>query len=113
MDTLKDVGDTLIDTISALAFEVSRRVIEEVTHQRAPENKALALKDMRRIVHKQTTDVMIDYFRGTFKPAPYIIGADPPSITCMRCSATSYNKNDIDQRYCASCKRFFKPWERQ
>jgi ribosomal protein L37E len=28
------------------------------------------------------------------------------SITCPRCGATSYNRNDIEQRYCGACHLF-------
>jgi ribosomal protein L37E len=36
----------------------------------------------------------------------YTIAADNRSITCHRCGKTSYNLNDVQQRYCANCKRF-------
>lgn len=29
-----------------------------------------------------------------------------PSITCPRCKRTSYNVNDIEQRYCGYCRRY-------
>jgi len=28
------------------------------------------------------------------------------SITCPRCGRTSFNPNDIEQRYCGNCHRF-------
>jgi hypothetical protein len=31
----------------------------------------------------------------------------PPSFTCPKCDAVSYNKNDIEQRYCGACHLFF------
>lgn len=27
----------------------------------------------------------------------------PPSFTCPECGRTSYNPNDIEQRYCGNC----------
>jgi hypothetical protein len=32
--------------------------------------------------------------------------APPPSITCPRCQRTSYNRHDIEQRYCGGCHAF-------
>ena len=32
--------------------------------------------------------------------------APPPSITCPQCGRTSYNRNDIEQKYCGACHRF-------
>lgn len=29
-----------------------------------------------------------------------------PSITCPRCRWTSYNPNDVEQRYCGHCHMF-------
>jgi hypothetical protein len=31
-----------------------------------------------------------------------------PGITCLICGRTSYNRHDIDQRYCGHCHRFHK-----
>lgn len=31
-----------------------------------------------------------------------------PSLTCPYCQKTSYNKNDIEQRYCGNCHRFIE-----
>jgi hypothetical protein len=31
-----------------------------------------------------------------------------PSITCPRCYRTSYNPNDIEQKYCGNCHMFHK-----
>lgn len=28
------------------------------------------------------------------------------SITCLVCGFTSANRNDVDERYCARCRRF-------
>lgn len=35
----------------------------------------------------------------------------PPSITCPRCGATSYNLNDVRERYCARCHVFIDDLE--
>jgi hypothetical protein len=32
--------------------------------------------------------------------------AEPPSFTCPRCGAVSYNPNDIRERYCGRCHVF-------
>jgi hypothetical protein len=31
----------------------------------------------------------------------------PASFTCPKCGAVSYNKNDVEQRYCGKCHEFF------
>lgn len=31
---------------------------------------------------------------------------DPPSFTCPRCGAVSFNPNDIRERYCGRCHVF-------
>lgn len=31
-----------------------------------------------------------------------------PSITCSQCGLTSYNENDIRERYCGRCHKFHK-----
>ncbi len=32
-----------------------------------------------------------------------------PGIQCLICGKISYNKHDIDQRYCGHCHRFHDP----
>jgi hypothetical protein len=32
--------------------------------------------------------------------------AAPPSITCPVCGLTSYNPNDVRERYCVRCHQF-------
>lgn len=34
----------------------------------------------------------------------FTISPDGKSITCKRCKMTSYNLNDVEQRYCGHCK---------
>ncbi len=34
----------------------------------------------------------------------YFLSADERAITCVRCRRTSYNLNDVAQRYCGYCK---------
>lgn len=29
-----------------------------------------------------------------------------PAITCLRCNLTSWNENDVEQRYCGNCREF-------
>jgi ribosomal protein L37E len=36
----------------------------------------------------------------------YSIADDGKSITCHRCGRTSYNINDVVNRYCGACKIF-------
>jgi hypothetical protein len=31
---------------------------------------------------------------------------DSPSITCPQCGRTSYNPNDVEQRYCGACHQY-------
>ena len=40
--------------------------------------------------------------------ASYRIGADGQSITCLICSLTSYNPNDVREVYCGNCHRFHR-----
>ncbi len=41
------------------------------------------------------------------KPFDDLFATKPqPSITCPRCGMTSYNPNDIEQRYCGNCHMF-------
>lgn len=35
--------------------------------------------------------------------------SDQPSITCPACHRTSYNRHDIEHRYCGFCKGFLPP----
>jgi len=30
----------------------------------------------------------------------------PIGIRCLTCGRTSYNRNDVEQRYCGNCHRF-------
>ena len=39
----------------------------------------------------------------------FTISADGKSITCHTCGHTSYNLNDVAQRYCGACKLFLDP----
>jgi len=39
----------------------------------------------------------------------FTIAADGKSITCLACRQTSYNPNDVAQRYCGNCKIFLDP----
>lgn len=52
----------------------------------------------REVCHKHGID-WTDPRTGITHPAP-------PSITCPKCGKTSYNMNDIDQRYCGACHAF-------
>jgi ribosomal protein L37E len=36
----------------------------------------------------------------------YTIAPDASWIRCHRCGRTSYNRNDVAQRYCGFCHRF-------
>jgi predicted RNA-binding Zn-ribbon protein involved in translation (DUF1610 family) len=42
----------------------------------------------------------------------FTISADGKSITCLTCRLTSYNMNDVAQRYCGNCKVFLDPFEK-
>jgi len=39
----------------------------------------------------------------------YTVAPDGKSITCHTCGLTSYNLNDVAQRYCGACKLFLEP----
>lgn len=40
------------------------------------------------------------------RPPRYLLGRAGVSITCLSCGQTSFNPNDVQQRYCAHCHRF-------
>ena len=40
------------------------------------------------------------------KEISYTLGSDGRSITFHPCGVTSFNRNDIEQRYCMVCHRF-------
>jgi hypothetical protein len=48
--------------------------------------------------------VGIEGFPGEF--APHLFQIDEASITCPVCRRTSFNKNDVEQKYCGFCHRF-------
>jgi hypothetical protein len=53
--------------------------------------------------------VMGDYIQcGFSEPCPR--HADK-SITCPKCHRTSWNKNDVEQRYCGACHQFHSQME--
>jgi len=35
-----------------------------------------------------------------------------PAIKCLVCGYTSWNRHDIEQRYCGACKAFHADWAR-
>ena len=41
----------------------------------------------------------------------YIVAPDAGFITCLRCGKTSYNPNDVQQRYCGHCHVFHEESE--
>lgn len=97
------LAESLTEGIGGLAFEIGRRVAYE-THMR-PEDW-LREESVHRTVRREAVGVLTDYFLGRFKPVRYVVAEDGRSITCTRCGMTSYNANDVAQRYCAHCKRF-------
>jgi ribosomal protein L37E len=50
------------------------------------------------------------WMRGD-RTTSYVIGDNGWSITCARCGLTSYNINDVVQRYCGNCHRFHEDEE--
>lgn len=42
----------------------------------------------------------------TSYPDTFKISEDGKSITCLRCKRTSFNPNDVEQRYCGFCHVF-------
>lgn len=105
-EEIKKLGDKLIDALGGLSYEIGKQVTK--VHAR-PEDW---LKDefIERTVHKAALHVLLDYFLGRLQPRPYVVAADGMSITCTRCGFTSYNPNDIAQKYCGMCKRFMPRW---
>jgi hypothetical protein len=41
----------------------------------------------------------------------FLIGPAGAFITCLVCGMTSYNRHDVEERYCANCHRFFGTWQ--
>jgi len=39
-------------------------------------------------------------------PPGYVILAGGEAITCLECGRTSYNLNDVAERYCGHCHKF-------
>jgi hypothetical protein len=39
-------------------------------------------------------------------PSTYEIGATGENITCLDCGFTSWNENDVRERYCGNCHEF-------
>lgn len=91
----RELGQTLADCLSSLAFETARRVNEEI---RDP--------NVQRIVRRQVAQVLVDYFLGQFKPRTYLLEENATAITCVRCGMTSYNAGDVEHFYCGNCKLF-------
>jgi hypothetical protein len=56
------------------------------------EDEAKQIVTRANIVHFHEVAIPVDAFR--------------PSITCRQCGFTSYNANDILERYCGACHRF-------
>ncbi len=42
----------------------------------------------------------------------FLIASDGKSITCLKCGKTSYNENDVRERYCGYCHEFHAMRER-
>jgi protein-arginine kinase activator protein McsA len=103
-DEIKVLGDRIIDTLGALAFEIARRVMEVNAR---PEDW-LDEDHRGRVVRTAAVFVLTDYFLGKFIPRTYVEADDGNSITCTRCGMTSFNTNDVAQKYCANCKKFHK-----
>lgn len=103
MSAQQHLGEILIDVIASLSFEIGRRASEEIRERgmRFP-----VPEEIERIARAKAHGVLVDYFLGQFKPASYVIADDGKSITCVRCGSTSYNLNDVKERYCGHCKRF-------
>jgi hypothetical protein len=40
------------------------------------------------------------------KPLTYSIAAKGENITCFKCGMTSWNENDVRERYCGNCHEF-------
>ena len=47
----------------------------------------------------------------TAAPLAAFVTADPgrPSYTCPRCHRVSYNRHDLEHRYCGACHQFETP----
>jgi hypothetical protein len=57
--------------------------------------------DPPEMTRRQAADAAVALYE-----ARQLAAADGAAITCPRCGRTSYNPNDIAQRYCGACHRF-------
>jgi len=69
-----------------------------------------------RLMLRVTAPVLIQ-LRGdrpliTFIPDGYTVSEDGTSITCHTCGMTSFNQNDVKNRYCGKCHKFHESYER-
>ena len=51
-------------------------------------------------------DTMIAACRELFDGPVVVVSDDAPRFTCTRCGRTSFNRHDVEQRYCGACHRF-------
>jgi hypothetical protein len=106
-EDIKALSDRITDTLGALAFEIASRVREVKASPEDWHND-----DYRwSMVRTAAVFVLTDYFLGKFIPRTYIEAEDGGSITCTRCGKTSYNTNDVAQKYCGNCKKFHKRFD--
>jgi len=53
---------------------------------------------------RQAVRDLAQYYPGV--PVRYVDNPNRKCITCPRCGMTSYNPNDIRERYCGACHMF-------
>jgi hypothetical protein len=101
-DEIKGLSDRITDTLGSLAYEIARRVMEAKARPEDWFNE----RYRGAMVRTAAVFVLTDYFLGKFVPRTYVIVNDGKAIVCTRCGMTSYHLGDVENKYCAHCKRF-------
>jgi hypothetical protein len=85
------------------AILVAAAVFDAIVHEEWP-RRDLADKLMSLVLASCACDSCKPYMVATINS---LLGpAAQPSITCPSCSKTSYNPNDVRERYCGNCHLF-------
>jgi len=122
IDTIKRaIGGTIYGADTYAAYKLLESFVEvietmnvkvcELAMRARRMGEAERVAEMNRLGHTPgcTCIIVNGEYRSTVVggcPVHPRAGAAPPSITCPRCGMTSYNRNDIEQKYCGACHRF-------
>jgi hypothetical protein len=88
------------DMIRAVNPEMADRLAEATK----PTNKTII--DRTHATAQQFAEIYRSHFPQSERPLTDKASL-PPSFTCPKCGAVSYNPNDVRERYCGACHEFF------